>query len=113
MNLQLNHVDLERLEATSEKAAKGGGWLSAIAKAMGKAMGMQAARVVNLAEAISQNAQQRDGTGKGKDAVLAAEAQALNAQFAAASQELSYTSNTFSTGIKALGEASTTLARKQ
>jgi len=95
-----------------DKASEGGGWISAIAKAMGKAMGIQAARVVALSNAIADNASKMTGDAKG-DAKLAAEGQALNAQFQAASQELSMTSNAFATAIKALGEASTTLARKQ
>jgi hypothetical protein len=103
------HADI-----AAEDASSGGGWLSAVAKAMGKALGIQAARVTALSNAIAENASKNTG-GKdpGADAKQAAEAMALNTQFQAASQELSITSNAFATAIKALGEASTTLARKQ
>ena len=102
-----------QVDEIGDKASHGGGWMSAIAKAMGKAMGIQAARVVALSNAIAENATQ---IGKGDtkdDAKLAAIGQALNTQFQAASQELSTTSNAFATAIKALGEANTTMARKQ
>lgn len=98
--------------ASADDASSGGGWLSAIAKAMGKALGIQAARVTALSNAIAENAK---GAGSGDvkaDAKQAAEAMQLNTQFQAASQELSITSNAFATAIKALGEGSTTLARK-
>ncbi|TWH99412.1 hypothetical protein IP90_03151 [Luteimonas cucumeris] len=104
------------IDDIADKASVGGGWMSAIAKAMGKAMGLQAARVVALSDAIAKNASDMTGgtsdSDKAKDAKLAAVGQALNAQFQAASQELSMSSNAFATAIKALGEASTTLARK-
>lgn len=106
-----------QVDEIADKASTGGGWMSAIAKAMGKAMGIQAARVVALSNAIAENASQMSGKSDkdstAADAKLAAIGQALNTQFQAASQELSTTSNAFATAIKALGEANTTMARKQ
>lgn len=113
---QIINSTKEEVDGIADRASVGGGWMSAVAKAMGKAMGIHAARVVALSNAIAENAKQMSGKSDpdsaAKDAKLAAIGQALNAQFQAASQELSTTSNAFATAIKALGEASTTLARK-
>lgn len=112
--------------ADAKKVSKGGGWMAAIAEAMGRAMAVQAARVVGLSNAIADNVTERSydsvvsgdaakGMSKEQitaDAKDAAMGQLLNTQFQAASQELSLSSNAFATAIKALGEASTTLARK-
>lgn len=105
-------------EAANEAAAKlkGGGWMAAIAAAMSKALGINAGKLVGLSNAIAQNADARslgtDEQANAKNAKLAAIGQALNGQFQAASQEMSVTSNALSTGLKALGEAGTTMARK-
>jgi len=116
----------------------GGGWLQAIAAAMGQALGDKAAEMVELsqdmtdlnkksvanADQIKQLSQASDG-GKNKDATaklegVRAEDQA-NAkefnmkmtQFQATSQEYSMLNNVFSTAIKALGESLSSMARKQ
>ena len=117
MNIVNDAVDSAK-DAANEAATKlkGGGWLAAIAAAMAKALGINAGKLVGLSNAIAQNADQRtlgtDEAANAKNAKLAAIGQALNGQFQAASQELSVTSNAMSTGLKALGEAGTTLARK-
>lgn len=107
----IDHIANTVVNEAAAKAGGKGGWLSAIAEAMGKAMGIQAARVVALSAAIADNAASRSGDPQG-DAKLAAEGQALNAQFSAASQELNFTTQSFSTALKAIGESMANMARK-
>lgn len=117
MDIVNNAVDSAK-EAADEAAnkLKGGGWMAAIAAAMAKALGINAGKLVGLSNAIAQNAESRslgtDEQANANNAKLAAIGQALNGQFQAASQEMSVTSNALSTGLKALGEAGTTMARK-
>lgn len=107
----IDHIANSVVNEAAAKAGGKGGWLSAIAEAMGKAMGIQAARVVALSAAIADNASKRGGDPK-EDAKLAAEGQALNAQFSAASQELNFTTQAFSTALKSIGESMANMARK-
>ncbi len=108
----IDHIANSVVNEAAAKAGGKGGWLSAIAEAMGKAMGIQAARVVALSAAIADNASQRGGDDPKADAKLAAEGQALNAQFSAASQELNFTTQSFSTALKSIGESMANMARK-
>lgn len=115
----------------------GGGWLQAIAAAMGQALGDKAAQMVSLSEQMTAlNAKAKDGS----EAVQAAASNVKNddsksgaalqgaqsadqqnardfnmamTQFQATSQEYSMLNNVFSTAIKALGESLSSMARKQ
>ena len=114
----------------------GGGWLQAIAAAMGAHLGQKAAEMVKLteqmteldkgSEAITKNVADAgknldSGKNKGGELAGAQSADQANArkfnmlmtQFQATSQEYSMLNNTFSSAIKALGEALSSMARKQ
>ncbi|RTL36325.1 MAG: hypothetical protein EKK53_23190 [Burkholderiales bacterium] len=119
--------------------AAGGGWLQAIAAAMGAALGDKAAEMVSLSEkmtalnnksAETSKTLQDTATAAGADpksqvkaaaAKTAESADQKNArdfnlamtQFQATSQEYSMLNNVFSTAIKALGESLSSMARKQ
>ena len=89
----------------------GESWMVAIAKAMGELMGKKAAKLVDLSERIANTNPANDSPEAKQDA--AAQMQKLNAEFQATSQEFSLLQNTFSTSIKAIGEAMSSVARKQ
>lgn len=91
-------------------AASAESWLVTIAKAMGKTMGDRAGKLVDLSQRIANTS-----TGGDNNAQQAAakQMQMLNAEFQATSQEFSLLQNTFSTAIKAIGEAMSSIARKQ
>ncbi len=114
----------------------GGGWLQAIAAAMGEHLGNKAAEMVSLTEQMTEldkgsakitadvkSAGENVDAGKSKGGDLAAAQSAdqanarkfnmLMTQFQATSQEYSMLNNTFSSAIKALGEALSSMARKQ
>lgn len=85
-------------------------WLVAIAKAMGSAMGDRAAKLVDLSQRMTQTK-----TGGNSDAQQASakQMQMLNAEFQATSQEFNLLQNTMSTALKSIGEAMSSVARKQ
>jgi uncharacterized protein YcfJ len=87
----------------------GGGWLQAIAKAMGQTLGEKASQMVNLSQEMS-NLQGNGGSSDQQNAQLFNEDMT---QFQATSQEYSILQNTFTTAIKSLGEALDGMARKQ
>ena len=92
------------------KGGGGGGWLQAIAKAMGHTLGQKAAEMVHLSKEMSSLQQSGGGSTD------AANAQKFNedmTKFQATSQEYAILQNTFSTAIKSLGEALSGMARKQ
>jgi hypothetical protein len=91
----------------------GGGWLQAIAKAMGGVLGDKAANMVKLSQEMSALNQKRTGKGDEADQKAAADFNEKMTQFQATSQEYNLLNSTFSTAIKALGEALSTMARKQ
>jgi len=137
----LKHLGQSALGSDSSIGRKGGGkagggWLQAIAAAMGEHLGNKAAEMVSLTEQmtaldkgsakITQQvaaAGQKldDGKSKGGELEGAKSADQANArkfnmlmtQFQATSQEYSMLNNTFSSAIKALGEALSSMARKQ
>lgn len=81
-------------------------WLVAIAKAMGEAMGNQAAKLVGLANDLSAAAGDDSKAGAQKFS-------ALSSEFQAQSQMFNIMSNTINTSLKSLGEGMTSVARKQ
>jgi len=85
-------------------------WLVAIAKAMGKTMGDRAGKLVDLSQRIANT---KTGGSNEDQQASAKQMQSLNAEFQATSQEFSLLQNTFSTAIKAIGEAMSSVARKQ
>lgn len=85
----------------------GGGWLQAIAKAMGKTLGDKAGKMVELSQKMSAN------SSSGNDKAKAQEFNNDMTQFQATGQEYSMLNSVFSTAIKALGEALSAMARKQ
>jgi hypothetical protein len=99
-----NESLMRQLKSSSDKDATGGGdsWLVAIAKAMGKMLGNQAQKLVDLTNEMSQH------TGKNDAQVF----QQLNAEFSAQSQMFGILSNSFSNSIKTIGDGLTTIARK-
>ncbi|MDT7837981.1 hypothetical protein [Aquabacterium sp. OR-4] len=94
----------------SSGKASGESWLVAIAKAMGSVMGDRAAKLVDLSQRMTQTK-----TGGSSDAQQAAakEMQTLNAEFQATTQEFNLLQNTMSTALKSIGEAMSSVARKQ
>lgn len=95
---------MRALKSGSDKDADGASdsWLVAIAKAMGKMLGNQAQRLVDLTNEMSKH------TGKND----AQQFQQLNAEFSAQSQMFGILSNSFSNSIKTIGDGLTTIARK-
>lgn len=101
----INDEGLTRaLKSGSDKDTDGAAdsWLVAIAKAMGKMLGNQAQRLVDLTNEMSKH------TGKND----AQEFQQINAEFSAQSQMFGILSNSFSNSIKTIGDGLTTIARK-
>jgi hypothetical protein len=97
-------------EGKEDGKASAESWLVAIAKAMGKTMGDRAGKLVDLSQRIANT---KTGGGNEAQQEAAKEMQKLNAEFQATSQEFSLLQNTFSTAIKAIGEAMSSVARKQ
>lgn len=86
----------------------GKGWLVAIAKAMGNALGVVAAKLVQLSNKLD------DLAGSASDDQKSAkEFQKTMAEFQAQSQLFGMLSNSFSTAIKSIGEGMSSMARKQ
>jgi hypothetical protein len=109
-------VDEVKKDLKEGKGGEGSGkasaesWLVAIAKAMGKTMGDRAAKLVDLSQRIANT---KTGGSNSDQQAAAKQMQQLNAEFQATSQEFSLLQNTFSTAIKAIGEAMSSVARKQ
>lgn len=81
-----------------------GNWLVAIARAMGKAAGEHAKRLVELSNEIE--------AASGQDGGAAANVTGLQAEFQAESQMFSMVQNAFSNAVKSIGEGMSTMARK-
>ncbi len=97
-------------ESGGSGKASADSWMVAIAKAMGKMMGQRAEKLVGLSKAMSET---QTGTDTASQQASAKEMQVNNANFQATSQEFSLLQNTFSTAIKSIGEAMSSVARKQ
>lgn len=98
------------------KGHVGGGWLQAIAKAMGNTLGDKAAEMVQLSNKMSELNKAHASIDKKDTQANEANAREFNqtmTQFQATSQEYSMLNNVFSTAIKALGESLSSMARKQ
>lgn len=100
-------------EGSGKSTGKGSSdsWMTAIAKAMGEVMGDKARKLVKLSTDISAVKPKNDTAEAKMDA--ASDMQKLNAEFQATSQEFNLLQNTFSTAIKSIGEAMSSIARKQ
>ncbi len=110
-------------------ATSSGGWLMAIAKAMGQALGDKAANMVHLSDKMSQlsdaqtegaktlegmdSKSQAAQVQKDKNDQNAREYNLTMTQFQAAAQDYNMLNNVFSTAIKSLGESLSAMARKQ
>jgi hypothetical protein len=102
-------------EASDEfkSSGKGGGnWLLAIAKAMGNALGKQAAKLVSDSSKLETLAGQANTGSDEAKQQNAMDFQRAQAEFQADSQMFGILSNAFSTAIKAIGEGMQSLARK-
>ncbi|MDR7270946.1 hypothetical protein J2X20_003604 [Pelomonas saccharophila] len=97
------------------KGATGGGWLQAIASVMGQALGNKAKEMVNLSQQINDAsaAKAKAKNGSEEQAKQADEFNKLMTQFQATSQEYNYLNSVFTTALKGLGEALSSMARKQ
>lgn len=102
--------DKDSASGADGKPKKGESWLVAIAKAMGATAGRIASEMVKLSDQIG-NVKTGGDAEQQQDA--AKQMQQLNAEFQAQSQMLNLVSNSISTGLKSIGEAMTTIARKQ
>ena len=95
-------------EDGSISGSRGGGWLVALARAMGSALGKQASEMVELSGKLD------DLAGYSKDdTASASEFQKTMSEFQATSQLFGMLSNAFSNAIKAIGEGMSSMARKQ
>lgn len=88
-----------------------GGWLQAIAKAMGKTLGDKASQMVKLSSEL-QGLTGKTGNAT-KDAENAAKFNEKTTEFQATGQEYSLLNSVFTNAIKSIGEAISTMARKQ
>jgi len=109
-------LSTRREEIGEEGGSGGGGWLQAIAKAMGKTLGAKASKMVELSNQMSEITAQRadikkDDVKGNQDNALAFNEKMT--EFQATSQEYSMLNGVFSTAIKSLGEALSSMARKQ
>ncbi len=92
-----------------------GGWLQAIASVMGKQLGEKAKEMVKLSNEINQAASDKSNKSLGEDEQAKA-ADTFNrkmTEFQATSQEFNYLNSVFTTALKGLGEALSSMARKQ
>lgn len=105
---QANEADAN--SAQEGKPGKSDSWLVAIAKAMGGVAGKFAAEVVKLSQDMGNV---KTGGSSSQQQEAAKQMQQLNAEFQAQTQMLNLVSNSISTGLKSIGEAMTTIARKQ
>jgi hypothetical protein len=91
-----------------------GGWLVAIAKAMGKALGAKAAQLAQTASDLASKMQagvdMEQGTAEQKQ--NAADVTKLNSLLQGQSQEFTMITTAFATSIKSLGEGMATMGRK-
>lgn len=107
----VNAVLKQRGLGGSDEGDGTGGWLQAIAKAMGQVLGEKAGRMVELSSEMSK-LNKKTGNAE-TDKQNAADFNMKMTEFQATSQEYSMLNSTFSTAIKALGEALGSMARKQ
>lgn len=101
--------------STKGSKPSGGGWLQAIASVMGQALGNKAKEMVNLSQQINDAsaAKAKAKNGSEDQAKHADEFNKLMTQFQATSQEYNYLNSVFTTALKGLGEALSSMARKQ
>jgi hypothetical protein len=90
--------------------ASAGSWLEAIALAMGEAAGKKAADMVKLSNDLNNIKPKSDSQADQQAAAL--EANKVNAQFQAKSQEFNMLQSAFSNAIKSIGEGMSQMARK-
>jgi hypothetical protein len=106
----------EETKGKGKGGGGGGGWLQAIAKAMGQTLGDKAAEMVRLSNKMSELNEAKGSIDKEDTQANEQNAREFNetmTKFQATGQEYSMLNNVFSTAIKALGEALSTMARKQ
>ena len=111
----------ESKDATSEATGggkaggkrSGGSWLQAIAKAMGEVLGQKAGEMVKLSDKISSLAQEGKGLEGDAKADNAADMTAAQTELQGVSQEYKLLTETISTVLKGIGEALSTMGRKQ
>ncbi len=107
-----------KAQGSGEESDGAGGWLQAIAKAMGQALGDKAKHLVELSSKMTdlQQAKSTATDPKVKQEEDGKNAQEFNktmTEFQATGQEYSMLNSVFSTAIKSLGEALSSMARKQ
>lgn len=94
-----------------------GSWLQKIAQALGEVLGEKAAKMVELSDKVSKAADaQKDAAGtkdEKDDKEAAAEMTKAQTELQGVSQEYKLLSETISTVVKGIGEALSTLGRKQ
>jgi len=97
------------------KGTTGGGWLQAIASVMGSALGAKAKEMVKLSQDINKASEAKSQAKEGskEQGEQADKFNKLMTQFQATSQEYNYLNSVFTTALKGLGEALSTMARKQ
>ncbi|QTD45515.1 hypothetical protein [Ottowia testudinis] len=106
----------ESKEATG--AAKGGkkstgSWLQAIAKAMGEVLGQKASEMVKLSDKVSSLGEKSSGLKGEEKQDNAQQMTAAQTELQGVSQEYKLLTETISTVLKGIGEALSTMGRKQ
>lgn len=101
--------------STKGAKATGGGWLQAIASVMGQALGNKAKEMVNLSQQINDASAAKASAkaGSSEQSEQADKFNKLMTEFQATSQEYNYLNSVFTTALKGLGEALSSMARKQ
>lgn len=99
------------------KSGKGkrstGSWLQAIAKAMGAVLGQKAAEMVKLSDKVSSLGEKSSGLKGEEKQDNAQQMTAAQTELQGVSQEYKLLTETISTVIKGIGEALSTMGRKQ
>ena len=110
-------VDPPRGQDGGTKGGKpiAGGWLQAITSVMGNALGAKAKEMIELSQQINDAgaAEAKATVGSDEYAKQADSFNKLMTQFQATSQEYNYLNSTFTTALRGLGEALSSMACKQ
>ncbi len=110
------NLGAETKKCKKEEDEEGGGsgsWLVALARAMGKSLGQKAADIVKKSDQMNKKIEDSKDLRGEEKAQAAAESTQMSTELQGMNQEFSMLSNAFNTALKNMGEALTTLARKQ
>jgi hypothetical protein len=110
---QLGEESTEAAGGSKGGKKSAGSWLQAIAKAMGDVLGQKAAEMVRLSDKVSSLAEEGAGLEGDDKQQNAQEMTAAQTELQGVSQEYKLLTETISTELKGIGEALSTMGRKQ